>query len=83
MNAPQQPAERVGTTAPQPYGPNASSHPHAPIAELVGDEVRHRMIAEAAYFRAKHRGFSPGHELDDWLAAENEVDTALLIGLPL
>jgi hypothetical protein len=30
-------------------------------------------IAQAAYFRAEHRRFAPGHELDDWLAAEREV----------
>jgi hypothetical protein len=30
-------------------------------------------IAEAAYYRAQQRGFAPGHELDDWVAAEAEV----------
>lgn len=30
-------------------------------------------IAQAAYFRAEKRGFAPGGELDDWLAAEAEV----------
>lgn len=30
-------------------------------------------IAQAAYFRAEKRGFIPGSELDDWLAAEAEV----------
>ena len=30
-------------------------------------------IAEAAYYRAKRRGFAPGQEVDDWLAAEAEV----------
>lgn len=30
-------------------------------------------IATAAYFRAEQRGFAPGHELADWLAAEAEV----------
>jgi hypothetical protein len=39
---------------------------------------RNACIAEAAYFMAKRRGFSPGHELDDWLTAENEVDARLL-----
>ena len=29
-------------------------------------------IAMAAYFRARLRGFAPGHELDDWLQAEAE-----------
>jgi hypothetical protein len=35
------------------------------------------MIAEAAYFRAQLRGFLPGHEIEDWLAAEAEVDRQL------
>jgi len=32
-----------------------------------------KLIAEAAYYRAQRRGFAPGHELDDWIAAEAEV----------
>jgi len=42
-------------------------------------EARHALIAEAAYLRAERRGFEPGHETEDWLAAEAEVD-ALLTG---
>ncbi len=30
-------------------------------------------IAERAYYRAEKRGFVPGHELEDWLAAEREI----------
>lgn len=30
-------------------------------------------IAIAAYFKAEARGFEPGHELEDWLAAEKEM----------
>ena len=41
---------------------------------------RDAMIAEAAYFRSAHRGFEPGHEVDDWLAAESEIDGALARG---
>ncbi|MCX7099582.1 MAG: DUF2934 domain-containing protein [Methylococcales bacterium] len=29
-------------------------------------------IAELAYYKAESRGFEPGQELDDWLAAEQE-----------
>jgi len=36
-------------------------------------DARQHMIAEAAYYRAEHRGFQPGYELEDWLAAEAEV----------
>lgn len=43
---------------------------------LSEDEVR-RMIAEAAYLRAAQRGFVPGGDVDDWLAAEQEVRAAL------
>jgi hypothetical protein len=41
-------------------------------------ENRHASIAEAAYFRSELRGFTPGHELEDWIAAEEEVDQRLL-----
>jgi hypothetical protein len=44
----------------------------------VTAEERHRMIAEAAYYRALHRGFSGGSSDDDWLQAEREVNHALL-----
>jgi hypothetical protein len=40
-------------------------------------ETRHRMIAEAAYFLAEARGFAPGYELEDWLAAETGIDHVL------
>lgn len=30
-------------------------------------------VALAAYFIAEKRGFEPGHELDDWFAAEAEI----------
>jgi hypothetical protein len=34
-------------------------------------------IAERAYYKAERRGFAPGFELDDWLAAEREVAQSL------
>jgi hypothetical protein len=42
------------------------------------DDDRLAMIAERAYFRAESRGFVPGYELDDWLAAELEIDSQLV-----
>ena len=41
-------------------------------AEMSPDETRQR-IAEAAYYRAKQRGFEPGRELEDWIEAESEI----------
>ena len=53
----------------------------APQATFVGEQLiykeRYERIAQAAYHRAEKRGFAPGYELDDWLAAEQEVDTLL------
>jgi hypothetical protein len=36
--------------------------------------ARETAIAREAYYRAERRGFAPGYDLDDWLAAEAEVD---------
>jgi Protein of unknown function (DUF2934) len=49
-------------------------------AAYIEPEARDSLIAEAAYFRSAHRGFEPGHEIDDWLAAESEIDAALARG---
>jgi hypothetical protein len=46
----------------------------------IEPEARDALIAEAAYFRSAHRGFEPGHEVDDWLAAESDIDAALTRG---
>ncbi len=35
------------------------------------------MIAEAAYYKAEQRGFVPGFEQEDWLAAESEIHSML------
>jgi hypothetical protein len=40
-------------------------------------EDRGGSISSLAYLKAERRGFVPGHELDDWLAAEDEVDQRL------
>lgn len=52
----------------------------ADVIHMVSAEVDkrvaalHAMIADAAYFRAEKRGFGAGHELEDWLAAEEEIE---------
>jgi hypothetical protein len=45
---------------------------------FVDPQQRAALIAQAAYFRAMHRNFEPGHEVEDWLSAEAEVDAQLL-----
>jgi hypothetical protein len=41
-------------------------------ADASAEEIR-QLIAQAAYYRAKERGFEPGHELEDWVQAESEI----------
>ncbi len=41
--------------------------------EAVMEEQARAMIEEAAYYLAEKRGFSPGHELEDWLQAEAQI----------
>jgi hypothetical protein len=43
--------------------------------EAITDD-RQVQVALAAYFIAEKRGFEPGHELDDWLAAEAQLAAA-------
>jgi hypothetical protein len=46
-------------------------------SQEISSEVRQRMIAEAAYFRAMQRSFHDGNSLDDWLEAEREINRLL------
>jgi len=43
---------------------------------FIERDQRHAMITQHAYYLAEERGFEPGHELDDWLIAERDVEQA-------
>ena len=51
---------------------SASTNPETMIP--VTKQARYQMITEAAYLIAEQRGFEGGHEMDDWLQAEAEID---------
>lgn len=59
------------------------------VLSMIADEAGARdiehlqRVATAAYFMSQKRGFEPGHELDDWLAAEQEIAAAQLPALRL
>lgn len=72
-------AEQVTRAAPEgepmeSKGVQASTE-HARQAPTA--EERHCMIAIAAYYRAERRAFAPGAELEDWVAAQAEIDELL------
>jgi hypothetical protein len=65
----------TGSFSPDPY----TVAEHMPISKAMVEQVctpseRHEMIARAAYYRSQRRGFAPGLELDDWLAAEHDIN---------
>jgi hypothetical protein len=45
-------------------------------AAAIDAAEREARIAVAAFYLAEARGFEPGHELDDWLQAERQIDAA-------
>ena len=57
-----------------------SASKSAPLRADISEGMRRSMIAEAAYLRAEQRGFAGGDEVEDWLAAEAEVDALLKSG---
>jgi hypothetical protein len=45
--------------------------------DIDSDEFR-EMVAERAYCKAEKRGFEPGHEMEDWFEAEQEITNQFL-----
>jgi hypothetical protein len=67
------PRARTAPVSPSP-GSDASND------VSVSEDARRALVAQAAYLRAERRGFAPGGEVEDWLAAEAEVDALLKAG---
>jgi len=64
---PEHPSRQSGDTGnARPSGGNGPA--------LLDERQRREMIATAAFLRAQRRGFESGSELEDWLAAEEEID---------
>ncbi len=62
------------TTQPEPRKPSrkptiVKTEPRASIVPINVDEEIRRL----AYLMSERRGFEPGHETEDWLAAEHEI----------
>jgi hypothetical protein len=74
----QRPAPQFLVTAePEPAAARTSSR-GTQSAESIrwtqSAEARRERIAIAAYYLAEARGFAPGHEVEDWLLAQAQVD---------
>jgi hypothetical protein len=75
--APRRERSRRPAPAAAPTASNAVQNGRSPEpapGSFEPSASREILIATAAYYRAQRRGFLPGHEQADWLAAEREVD---------
>lgn len=71
----------TGATGAKPKAVRSKASAGSAVTARAGTEelaeVRIELIARAAYLRAEQRGFEPGRELDDWLAAAADIDAQL------
>ena len=67
-------ARRSGATGAQPEIVSSTiiKEVRPVIRPLTGQE-RRKLVALTAYYLAESRGFEPGHEAEDWAAAEARV----------
>ena len=78
--------EKAGTTSEKPKRKTASKGATEPKSAArtrkpaaISAEMRRKMIADAAYFRAERHG-SASDDVAHWLAAEAEIDAMLKKG---
>lgn len=66
----------IGNAIKEPQGDREGAQ-LASAAEMEVRTADHQVqVALAAYFIAEKRGLNPGHELEDWLAAEAQIASA-------
>jgi hypothetical protein len=57
----------------------AGFNPIIPLNTIPIDPDKFReMVAERAYSKSEKRGFIAGHEMEDWLEAEEEIKNQCL-----
>lgn len=57
------------------FSPSFNEATEASMNEFSGESANAQFFqtAERAYYKSEARGFAPGHDWEDWLAAEAEV----------
>ena len=62
---------------------NLRNTPVHNIRNMNSKEDRQQRIATAAYYRAEQRGFNSGHEIQDWLEAEKDMDMESILPIKI
>jgi len=66
-------APAARTAAPAPATSDNRIISSTPVARSPSGTDLYERISQLAYYKAQERGFAPGHEWEDWFAAEREV----------
>ena len=78
-----QPTTQAGVETTGKRATRARTRHAQPVSSAtLSAQDRLQMIESAAYFRAERRGFTPGRAIEDWLAAESEIDTLIAATAP-
>jgi hypothetical protein len=72
----------VAMTNRNPAGETQATGVGAQTAHSAAPMGRDEMIAVAAYYLAERRAFEPGHEIEDWLEAEKQIDASRSVHRP-
>jgi hypothetical protein len=81
-------SKKIAKTRKSPSAPTTdpdgqTNQPHVATPRNATDVgSRHRLISEAAYRFYAERGYTHGHDLDDWLRAEAAIDQRLIDSSP-
>ena len=67
------PMQAQGPAKQVPPAGRPAEHQTSDSRTKLSPEEVYKLIQESAYFKAKARGFAPGHEVQDWIEAEAEV----------
>ena len=65
----------ASSTADIPRGTIRSGMSEHGTPMSISPQDRRQMVSEGAYYRAEQRGFCGECQLEDWLAAEAEINT--------
>ena len=74
------PAVEAVDVAAKPKAAPKKTAAKSPVGNSVPADQRAHYIEIAAFYIAERRGFAPGNPLEDWVAAEAEIDRLLAEG---
>lgn len=70
-------ARKAPTTRKTPVRKKTGTQSSIKVQANLSPAERDRMVAEAAYYLSEKQGFQPGYEMENWLTAEQQIDSEI------